>query len=237
MRARIAKEMQEAKKIGNNATAGISNKQLEQFVPTLSFLNDDADNPACSDNTKMVIWRGAPYVSRHQSYFDLRYYTRSAIVTYRLSLQFAALRFMESEYKCTQNMTNYLERVNPIVMVRDMPKGCYFFPELEEPAKAFALELHHNMSHGFDPPEKDFWKGENATEKYCEWLLEKVTDPEWLEEENNSYGVVAWVLFLLFLIGSVSTGAVIGFTLGRRGTLEDFDTEQKSCPIQCASKL
>uniref|UniRef100_A0A1I7ZZ84 Membrane-associated protein n=1 Tax=Steinernema glaseri TaxID=37863 RepID=A0A1I7ZZ84_9BILA len=226
-RARMAKEMQEAKKAENNATA---DKKLIVLVPS-RFVHRFPDNAACTYKELQGWISFGFYVSRHRTYFDIRMFTRRSVINARISLEYAALWFMESEYKCTQNMTNYLEGVNPIAIARDVPKGCYFFPELEEPAKAFALELHRNTSHGFDPPEEDFWKSENATEKYCEWLLEKVTDPEWMEEEDNSYGVVSWVLLLLFSTGSIFMGAAFGLTLGRRSTQEDSDAEEKSFPI------
>uniref|UniRef100_A0A1I8AK25 Uncharacterized protein n=1 Tax=Steinernema glaseri TaxID=37863 RepID=A0A1I8AK25_9BILA len=230
MRARITKEAQEAKKTGNNATAGM--KQAVFLAST--YVHRSTDNAACT-NKEVRGWNVfSSYVSRHRTYFDIRRLTRTSVISARLSLEYVMLWFTESEYKCTQNMTRYLETVNPIAIARNLPKGCYFFPELEEPAKAFALELHRNTSHGFDPPEEDFWKSENATEKYCEWLLEKVTDPEWLEEEGRQdygYVTVSWILLLLFSIGSIFMGAAFGFTLGRRSNQEDSGVEKKGSPL------
>uniref|UniRef100_A0A1I8AJL4 CX domain-containing protein n=1 Tax=Steinernema glaseri TaxID=37863 RepID=A0A1I8AJL4_9BILA len=110
------------------------------------------------------------------------------------SLPKAVITLLESEYNCTKVMYR-LERSNPYVMAKEsysFSGGCSFFPELDEQTEAFAFELYRNTSQGLAPTEKDFWEDENAAENYCKWLVQKLTDPEWMEAElyrNTSRGL------------------------------------------------
>uniref|UniRef100_A0A1I7ZRP8 COesterase domain-containing protein n=1 Tax=Steinernema glaseri TaxID=37863 RepID=A0A1I7ZRP8_9BILA len=128
---------------------------------------------------------------------------------------------VKPQYNCTQHMGNYRgpsEWFSPKYMTKlnyGFSGGCYFFSELEKPIEEFVRGLYRDMSARFDPHEEDFWQDEHVKVKYCEWLLEKMTDPRF-EQEESSYATVAWALFLLLLAGSVLGPGAVGFTLGRR---------------------
>uniref|UniRef100_A0A1I7Y325 GDA1/CD39 (Nucleoside phosphatase) family protein n=1 Tax=Steinernema glaseri TaxID=37863 RepID=A0A1I7Y325_9BILA len=88
---------------------------------------------------------------------------------------------------CTNGMyeSNYLLG-SPVELAKTALKGsgrCYFFPELEEAAAKFASEVVRNTSFGLDPLEKDAWEDEDRERKYCEWLAERLKNPEWSGEE------------------------------------------------------
>uniref|UniRef100_A0A1I7Y600 PBPe domain-containing protein n=1 Tax=Steinernema glaseri TaxID=37863 RepID=A0A1I7Y600_9BILA len=82
-------------------------------------------------------------------------------------------------------------------------------------AEDFAFELNRNTSVGMVPTEREFWEADNSAQKYCEWLLDKMTDPGWIEEEDFT---TTWVLYLLLLTVVMCVAAAVGFNLGLRRT-------------------
>uniref|UniRef100_A0A1I7Z350 Uncharacterized protein n=1 Tax=Steinernema glaseri TaxID=37863 RepID=A0A1I7Z350_9BILA len=153
-----------------------------------------------------------------------------AYVTFRddirrklFSARFAAIpntvtTLLESGYNC-KKYSHLLSSANPEEIWSEAFKHsemCAFFPELKKQSEDLVFETFRNTSLGLAPTKKAFWKGANSTERYCEWLVERLTDYEWAQDEVSHSLTHTLIICALIVTGSAFVSAVAGFILGKR---------------------
>uniref|UniRef100_A0A1I8AHX1 Uncharacterized protein n=1 Tax=Steinernema glaseri TaxID=37863 RepID=A0A1I8AHX1_9BILA len=230
--ARSAKTMLEARKKSDHATASLINKQLRSMASdqidfsgwlTHKYYDPSEGITFCTNKSDLhVVPEDDSFVSRHRTYFEFRKAIQNGIFVLRYEFTPGTVRKLAlSGFDC-KLIEFYDELANPKAMmdfVYSNTGGCYFFPDLEEPKAKLTHELFHNTSIGFDPPGKDFWDDKNATNKYCQWLVHKLTDPEFTQEET---AILHWVLLLLS--GAAFVLAILGFVVWKRRTYKVTNT-------------
>uniref|UniRef100_A0A1I8A0S4 GUB_WAK_bind domain-containing protein n=1 Tax=Steinernema glaseri TaxID=37863 RepID=A0A1I8A0S4_9BILA len=204
---RLTRRMHEAWRTGNISKAPKYSSQIYQTKDVMSssiwhiFFESEEHIPGCTNFKEFTQMEMTFGPEQYMDYFGEI--------------------LLEPEYNCTKHMSNYYgppEWFSPKYMTKEkysFSGGCYFFPELEKPIEEFVRGLYRDMSPSLVPQEEDFWNDEHVKVKYCEWLLQKMTDPKF-EQKESSHATFAWALFLLLLAGSVLGPGAAGFTLGRR---------------------
>uniref|UniRef100_A0A1I7Y9Z2 EGF-like domain-containing protein n=1 Tax=Steinernema glaseri TaxID=37863 RepID=A0A1I7Y9Z2_9BILA len=225
--ASLAKSMHAARELGDRATADKIKK--EQLRPTLDILDHKTpfdqkpteDITGCTNRTFGQRWARNSTVSRHRTLFEFREDIQRSIFFERFHVTpNVVLTLLESKYDCTK-VESALTTANPdpnhiAKKAYANAGGCSFFPEVEKRTVGLTFELYRNTSMGLTPTEKSFWRKENATARYCEWLVEKLTDPKWAQEESHYHLTATFIICPLILIGSVFVAAVVGFIYGKR---------------------
>uniref|UniRef100_A0A1I7ZI41 Uncharacterized protein n=1 Tax=Steinernema glaseri TaxID=37863 RepID=A0A1I7ZI41_9BILA len=202
-------------------------------LTSMYYMPSEGITKCTQTSDQHVTPKNSTFISRHRTYFEFRKGLENRIfVTKYYDLPQDAMRFAYSNYyNCTAHRPPLFHSANPKEMAEWVYEGCYFFPELEETNIQLAFELNHNRSIGFDPPGKDFWKAEDATEKYCQWIVEKLTDPEWEGEDASQSNLYSTAGSVLLLTVSVLVVAALGFTLWKRKTEKDTESKERSTTV------